>query len=295
MKTTPKGALFAKTLSSLTRAFLPALGGLLVWTPLTWGQRPSEADAAALIEKSRDRALAYARSLPDFVCTEVIRRYAETRPQTVRGLSRSGGPMQSPAANKWTPTDKLTVKLSYFQQKEDHSLVLVNDKPTSLKYEGLAGGTGAGEFGGTLQNIFERHAQTVFKWESWKNIRRHRAAVYSYNVEAEHSHYLVMNGVPGDTHEAVVKFHGTLDVDRETGEVLHLTYTADQIPKEVKVDRVSTTVDYDFADVAGRNYLLPTHSETQIYSPGLSVMNEMDFREYRKFSTDSTIEFGVGK
>ncbi len=280
---------------SLTRAFLPALGALLVWTSLAQAQRPSEADAAAIIEKSRDQAMAYARSLPDFVCTEVIRRYAAVRPQPTRGPGRSSGMMQSSVATKWTSTDKLTVKLSYFQQREDHTLVLVNDKPTGLKYDGLVGGTGSGEFGGTLQSIFERDAQTVFKWESWKSVRRHRAAVYSYNVEAEHSHYLVVNGVPGDTHEAVVKFHGTLEVDRETGEVLHFTYTADQIPKDVKVDRVSTTVDYDIADVAGRNYLLPTHSETQIYSPGLSVMNEMDFREYRKFSADSTIEFGVGK
>jgi len=58
---------------------------------------------------------------------------------------------------------------------------------------------------------------------------------------------------------------------------------------------VSTTVEYDFADVAGRSYILPVHSETEIFSPGLAVRNHMDFREYRKFSADSTVEFGVGK
>jgi hypothetical protein len=266
-----------------------------VWTAPVWGQRPSEADAAALVEKSRDRALAYARSLPDFVCTEVVHRYSENKLQAVRGPSRSTATMQIPAARKWTPTDKLTVRLSFFQQAEDHKLVQLNDKPTDRKYETLAGGTTAGEFGGTLFNIFDRDAQTAFKWESWKTVRRHRAAVYSYSVEAEHSHYLVVNGAVGDTHEAIVKFHGSLEVDRETGEVLHFTYVADQIPKNVKLDKVSTSVDYDFADVADRRYLLPMHSETEILSAALSVLNQIDFREYRRFSADSTIEFGTGK
>jgi hypothetical protein len=40
----------------------------LAWcAPLAWGQRPSDADSAALIEKSRQKALDYAQSLPDFV------------------------------------------------------------------------------------------------------------------------------------------------------------------------------------------------------------------------------------
>lgn len=131
----------------MIRAFLAAAGGLLVSTAMAWGQSPSVADAAALIEKSRDKALAYTRELPDFVCTELVRRYRNSKPQSVRGIGRSGGTMMAPGEVNWTPSDKLTVKLSYFQQKEDHKLVLLNDKPTDLRYEALAGGTGAGEFG----------------------------------------------------------------------------------------------------------------------------------------------------
>jgi hypothetical protein len=48
--------------------------------------------------------------------------------------------MSTPAVMRWTPTDKLTVKLSYFQQREEHELVLLNGKPTDPKYESLAGG-----------------------------------------------------------------------------------------------------------------------------------------------------------
>lgn len=148
---------------------------------------------------------------------------------------------------------------------------------------------------GTLQNIFEAASQTFFRWESWKRRGRHRSAIYAYKVDSAHSRYLVANGSPSDLRKAVVSFHGIVEVDRETGEVLHFSYVADEIPKAVDLKRVSTTVDYDFADVGGRNYLLPAHSETEIYGASLSVRNDIEFREYRKFSADSTIEFGIGK
>lgn len=260
---------------------------------MAWAQRPSETEAAAIFEKARGRALAYARSLPDFVCTEIIHRFGETRPP-VRGY-RQPDSIPTPAPHHWLPTDKLTVRLSYSQQKEEHKLLLLDDKPTVRTYENLSGGTGTGEFGGTLLNIFAVESQTSFKWQSWRTVRRHRAAVFTYTVDAAHSRYMVLNGMAGDDHEAIVAFHGDLEVDRETGEILHFTYIADQIPKAVNLDLVSTTVDYDFADVGGRDYLLPAHSATEIISPRLSVLNNSDFREYRKFSADSTIDFGSPK
>src|ERR1700678_2798720 len=100
----------------MVRAFKPALGSLLVWASLACAQRPSEADAAAMIEKTRDKALAYAHSLPDFMCTEVIRRYHQSVPAN-GGHARGA---QLPLDAKWVVTDKLTVKLSFFQQREEH-------------------------------------------------------------------------------------------------------------------------------------------------------------------------------
>jgi hypothetical protein len=77
--------------------------------------------------------------------------------------------------------------------------------------------------------------------------------------------------------------------------VIHFTYQADGIPKELGLDFALTTVDYDFADVGGRDYLLPARSETEMRSPRLSVRNQMQFRDYRKFSADSSITFDPGK
>jgi hypothetical protein len=249
------------------------LGSLLLWNSPARAQRPSDSDSAALIERSRQKALDYTRSLPDFVCTEVVRRSTST------------------IAHIWAPADTLTIKLSYFQQAEQHKLEQIDGKPTERKYEDLEAATSKGEFGGTLRVIFDPASEAAFDWESWKNVRNRRIAVYQYAVSAAHSPYSLKT----DNRSAVVGIYGVLEIDNETGEVLHLTYVAYDIPKKLDLQSAVTSVDYDLADVGGREYLLPVRSETEIHGSRMWARNKMEFREYRKFSADSTIEFGVGK
>ena len=144
------------------------------------------------------------------MCTEVVRRYHDTGPFRFRG--RTGGT----APIWWTPTDKLTVKLSYFQEREEHVLVLLNGKATDQKYESLGGGIEKGEFGGTFKGIFDPATATSFRWTSWKRVRRQRMAIFAYCVDRAHSRYVVASGAPGDVQQAVVAFHGEMEVDRET-------------------------------------------------------------------------------
>jgi hypothetical protein len=255
-----------------------ALVLLLACSALAWSQKLSEADAQAMIEKTRQKALAYSGSLPDFVCTEIIHRYSDVRQRA-----------------QWSPLDKLTIRLSYFQQTEDHKLMLIDDKPTSQSYLNLAGATGVGEFGTTLYSIFDPNSQATFHWETWKNIKKRRTAVYDYMVLVANSRYILVSGVPGNSKQAIVGYHGVLEIDAETSEVLHFTYLADHIPKDLIVEYALTAVDYDLADVGGRPYLLPARSQTEMRSPKLSLWNQTEFRDYRKFSTESTITFGDGK
>jgi hypothetical protein len=252
------------------------LGGTLVWTSLACAQR-SDSGAAALIERARQKALDYARSLPDFVCTQVVKREAANSDGRSRGA--------------WVPTDTLTVTLRYFQQVEDHKLVLINGKATDRKYMELAGATGTGEFGGVLRTIFDPASEAAFDWQSWKTVRKHRVAVYQYAVSAAHSPYSLRH----QGHEALVGLHGAMEIDSETGEILHFNYAAYDIPPILDLQSAVSSVDYDFADVGGRSYLLPVRSETELHSSNVWTRNRMEFRDYRKFSADSVIDFGTGK
>ena len=121
---------------ALSYRCLIRVSALLLAALLAWGQRPSDAEAAALIERSRQKALDYTNSLPDFICSELIRRY--TAPAV-------GG-------SAWTLTDALTVKLGYSQQTEMHKLESIDGKPTDRTFDDVGGATNSGEFGGPARS-----------------------------------------------------------------------------------------------------------------------------------------------
>lgn len=251
--------------------------GVLLWCPPVWTQRPSDRDISALIERSRQKAREYAQSLPDFVATEVIHRYA--------GSALLG----------FWPTDTLTIQLRYFQHKEDHKLMLVDGKPTRQTFATLEGTVGSGEFGTTLSAVFDPDSQTSFHWQSWKNVRKHRLCVFGYEVNGAHSRYRLETAADGRTVEADVGYHGVVEIDADTAEVLHLEYMADHIPEALQLRYAETTVDYALADVGGREYLLPARSETEMRGQVQFVRNVVEFREYHKFAADSTVDFGPPK
>jgi hypothetical protein len=261
------------------RAFCGTCLVLVVCCSPATAQRPSDADADALIESARQRARQYTQSLPDFECTEVVRRSTAI-------ASHGAQPI---------PPDKLTIRLRYFEHKEEHKLMLINDRPTDWTFESLRGAIGTGEFGATLSAIFDPASETTFHWESWKTVREHRVAIYTYVIDSEHSRYSLSTNVGGLVHKAVVGYRGELEIDSETGEVLHFTYVAEHLPKALALQSATTTVDYDFAAIGGRDYLLPARSETQMRSLGIFVKNKIEFTGYRKFSSDSSIAFGDGK
>jgi hypothetical protein len=246
-----------------------ALVGLIWYSYTVRAQTPSPADSTAIVELARQKAFHYTQSLPDFECAEVVRRSAS-----------AGG-----------PNDTLTIKLSYTQRAEVHKLLLINGRATDQKYESLEGVTSSGEFGGILRVIFDPAMRATFEWKSWKEIRKHRVATYEYAVSAANSPYYLRH----QGRHAIVGIHGVVEIDAVSGEVLHLTYICYDIPKELGLTSASTTVDYDFADVGGRNYLLPARSETLMRSPGIAQRNRAEFRDYHKFSADSVVDFGPAK
>ena len=76
---------------------------------------PSIEEQRAIVNAAQQIAVNYAKSLPDFVCVELIRRYDDTRASM-------------------TLRDTLEIKLSYFDQREDYRLLTVNGRPTSRRF-----------------------------------------------------------------------------------------------------------------------------------------------------------------
>ena len=255
--------------------------GLWACAAALWAQAPTPEEAGAAIEVSRKVALNYERSLPDFICTQLVHRYIDLR--------------HDPRLPSWGTLDNLTIKLSYFDRREDRKLVLVDGKPSQKSYADLGGAISAGEFALIQQQIFDPVSQAAFTWKKWTKAGKRQAAIYLYQVDVSHSRYSLDYLASAGLTEARVGYHGEVQVDSETGAVLSLTYIADAIPKTCPIYLSTTMVTYDFADVGGKPYLLPASSETEMRSARLWARNLTKFRDYRKFSADSIVHFGDAK
>lgn len=246
--------------------------GLFLCIPVT-AQRPAPEEQQRTLGSAREIAVHYVSKLPDFICTEQVERTDTTGPKNLK-------------------IDKLTIQLTYFGQREMQKLVTINAKPTTQPLESLDGLITGGEFGSLLLGVFDPSSSAAFEWKQSPTIRKRPAAVYTYQIKRANSHYMV--GYRADTgklNSAAAGYHGEVTLDAATARVLRLTASADDIPKESGILRSSVAVDYDFIDVAGRTYLLPSHSAANMERSYRRIANVVTFTDYHKFAADSTIDF----
>jgi hypothetical protein len=229
---------------------------------------------AALLEQAREAAMRYSASLPDFICTELVHRAED----------RYGN-------GRWRNLDSLTVKLSYSDHKEDYKLMLINGRATVLDFLYAGGPLSTGEFGTRLRSVFDPQSLGEFRWKGWTSLRKRRVARFAYRIEREHSNFLIQYGpVPTGPNAIIVSYRGEVFVDDETHMVLRLTQQA-EIPQTFPINANESTIDYDYAAVAGKKYLLPSHAYIKTVSGRYVAENNVDFREYRKFQSEATITF----
>jgi hypothetical protein len=233
-----------------------------------------EPEQASLLEQAREAALQYSASLPDFLCTEVVRRMDA---QGRRGLRDF---------ETLTVKDTLTVKLSYFGHREDYKLIEIDGKPTSLEYEFVAGAVSTGEFGTRLSSVFGPGSHADFRWKGWATLRGRRAAWYAYRIARENSNYRLAYR----SSDITVAYHGDVYVDEETHLALRLTLRA-EIPRGFPIYSNESSVDYEFAEVGGKQYLLPSHASSSAKYKTYVAENSVEFREYRKFQAESSVAF----
>jgi hypothetical protein len=67
----------------------------------------------------------------------------------------------------------------------------------------------------------------------------------------------------------------------------------EEVPKQMQIQGLRITVDYEPAAVGGRDYLLPS-AATLVTKVGRrrEVRNELRFSAYRRFESESKIQYG---
>ena len=267
MKIVPARSAFVWLLLAVAGLGAPWLGAA--------DQPKLDPEQAALLEEARDAALSYSDSLPNFLCTEYVKRLEDPR-----------------GDNRWRPIDRLTVRLSYFGHKEDYKLMAVDGKPTLLEYLYVGGALTTGEFGSRLIALFTPQSKAAFEWKGWTRLRGRRVAVFRYRIAKENSSYRIQFGTaPVGPNSIVAAYRGEVSVDEKTRRVLRLSAVA-EIPMGFPIRESTSTIEYDFKEVGGREFLLPVSADATTRSGNYKAENQVEFREYRKFQSDATISFG---
>jgi hypothetical protein len=264
-----------------TVAALRALGEASVSLPLPGPKAPKAApvvipppppeEQAAIIDEIRDYAMTYTNKLPDFICTQVTRRYYDPT-----------------GMEFWRSLDTITARVSYFEQHEDYKLVLVNNQYTTMKMEALGGATSTGEFGSLLKSTLQRKAKAQIEWDHWATLRGKRTYVFSYHVSSYNSEWRI---VWERSQEIITGYQGLIYVERDTHQVLRITLEAENIPTSFPVQEARTTLDYDYAKIGESEFLLPLRFVTRMRHEKDLNKNESEFRMYRKFSAEATVTF----
>ncbi len=243
---------------------------------------PSSEEQAAILSDVREYALNYSKNLPDFICTQVTRRYAAPMPGTRWG----GSALSEPS---WQAQDVLQIRLSYFEQKEKYTVVLANNAIVNKDYEQMGGSKSFGEFGSMLREIFEPSTEARFEWDHWGTLDRKLVMAFAYHVSQSRSQYRLV--VEDAKLSIITAYRGLVEVDPKTHVVMRVTTIAENIPPDFPIRKAEDDLFYDYQDISGHTFLLPLKS--QVLMSGGDVLTRLDeeFRLYRKYSAEAGITY----
>jgi hypothetical protein len=233
---------------------------------------PPPEEQKRIIEDARANALSYSKRLPDFICLQLTRRYVDPS-----GLEVD-----------WIKYDEIKARLSYFEQKEDYKVISVNEQLTNKPYDALGGAISQGEFGSMLAQLFERQTRAEFDWDHHSELRGRKVWVFRFRVPREHSKWLISWQ---RTREVISGYKGLIYIDKDTGMVLRLSTVTEDLPRDFPIHEAREVLEYGFAKIAERDYLLPLHATVRMREAKFLTRNEVEFRLYRKFTADASIAF----
>jgi hypothetical protein len=241
---------------------------------------PTSEEQAAILGDVREYALNYSDTLPDFICTQVTRRFAAP------GTKYSGLMGEDP---RWQLQDTLQIRLSYFEKHEHYVVVLMNNSIVNKDYDKVGGSKAFGEFGTMMREIFEPSTETRFAWDHWATLRGKRVMVFNYHVRLDHSKFQI--GVEEGHLRITTAYRGLVEVEPDTHAVMRIVQEAEDIPSYFPMKETKDILDYEYQDLSGHTFLLPLKSQVLMKTNEAVVRLDEEFRLYRKYSADSEIKF----
>jgi hypothetical protein len=224
-----------------------------------------------LLARARYHISETLRKLPNYTCTQTIermnRRPPSRRSELLDVLRLEVALVNGKELYKWPGEGT-------FEESELRNLV-------------RTGAVGSGQFAGYAQAIFASNA-----------------ARYTYVGEEQRAgrsivrwDYVVPQNLSGfnlrvEPYEAIVGFHGSFWIDRETLDLKRLEVFADDIPPLMRLNDAITRVEYERARIGTGDFLLPSMSEMEMVDRnGGANLNRARFSGCRQYTGQSIVTF----
>jgi hypothetical protein len=235
-------------------------------------QPPPPPQDDSVIAKAREAAASYTASLPNFFVQQFTTRYQSDDPK-----------------HDWHALDIVSADVAYEGGHESYKNIKVGNKAVNKSMDDIEGTRSTGEFSTLLEALLEDGAAT-FRRKGQDTIRNRSAWVYTFDITRELSRWRIES--PSQLYYPAIT--GSIWIDRETSRVLRIEQQARNMPRGFPFDTTETTADYDFIRLGSTGpFLLPVEAEVLSCIRGTSVCsrNKIEFRNYRKFDSATSITF----
>lgn len=184
----------------------------------------SPAEKTAAIDSVRQYVLSYIKSLPNYTCT-----------LTVRHTTRPPNAVNDPSIQSTVVEERLSA---------------VDGKENVAVSPGML----AHDFGNLLGIVFDSATGADLRWDRTATLDRRKVDVLAFHVPAAAGYLLT-----GREASVQVPFEGFVYADAETHAVVRIQMKCTMIPDESATRAFNLTLDYKSAQLAGREFILPSH------------------------------------
>ncbi len=233
---------------------------------------PGGSTDEAVIADARSVASTFTSTLPNYLVQQLTIRYFST---------------VSPA--RWQQIDQVTADLAYVDGKEDYRNFRVNNQPVDRPEQ--SGSWSTGEFSTTLEDILSPMTNAKFRRRGAQKMAGRNAMVFDYTVAQPNSHWTI---VAPDDRRYNPPYEGAIWVDQDTRRVLRIEQRTSSMPSGWPYKGAECVLEYGYVRIDQKTYLLPDRAENQacMSGSGACTRNVIEFRNYRKFTTESNVKFG---
>lgn len=226
-----------------------------------------------IIQEAREVAAKFTGDLPNFTAKQLTTRYfSATWPA------------------RWQKIDDVSAEVAHVDGKEEYRNIMVNGFPVDRPPE-RTGSWSTGEFSTTLEDVLSLPTNAKFKRRGEDRIAGRPAVVFDLTVAQENSHWTL---VSPDDRRFNPAYEGAIWIDKDTRRVLRIEMRTVHMPPDFPLLKAESNLTYAFVKIDNKQYLLPGGSDNLACwrGSGSCTKNTIEFKDYKKFSAESTISFG---